>query len=242
MTDGRLIDLVSRSYLFRDLDPNELKQVADAAHLRAVGRDEFYFHQGDPATTLYVLVSGKARMLQVTPEGNQVLLDFLAAGDMFGAVALLGQPDYPASVEAVQDSAAAGWDGELMAQLFVQHPHLALNALKHLSERIQELQDRLRELSTERVERRVANTLLRLAQQSGSKTPEGILINVALTRQDIAEMAGTTLYTVSRILSQWEQVGLVASGRERVLIRSPHGLVSIAQELPEPERTHSRSS
>ncbi|MGE5140292.1 MAG: Crp/Fnr family transcriptional regulator, partial [Rudaea sp.] len=91
-----------------------------------------------------------------------------------------------------------------------------------------------RELSTERVERRVANALLRLAQQTGVKTPEGVLIDLALTRQDIADMTGTTLYTVSRILSHWEQRGLVETGRERIVIRSPHGLVAIAQDLPPP--------
>jgi CRP-like cAMP-binding protein len=104
-----------------------------------------------------------------------------------------------------------------------------------MSDRIQELQDRLRELSTERVERRIANTLLRLARQTGQKTPDGIRIDLALSRQDIAEMSGTTLYTVSRTLSRWEQIGIVESGRERVLIRSPHGLVAIAQDLPASE-------
>ncbi len=232
MRDLHLADLLSKAFLFQDLNAAELQAVLESAHLRALARGEFYFHQGDPATTLYVLLSGEARMLQVTPEGNQVLLGFLAPGDMFGGVAFLGQPDYPVSVEGVQDCTAAGWNGEVMARLMERHPRIAMNALHHMSNRIQELQDRLRELSTERVERRVANTLLRLAQQSGQKTPDGILIPFAISRQDIAEMTGTTLYTVSRILSRWEQQGIVETGRERVLIRSPHGLVSIAQDLP----------
>ncbi len=106
--------------------------------------------------------------------------------------------------------------------------------MRHMSARMQEMQDRVRELSTERVERRIANTLLRLANQTGVKSPAGVLINVALTRQDIAEMTGTTLYTVSRTLSRWEQEGIIESRRERVIIRSPHGLVMIAEDLPPP--------
>jgi CRP-like cAMP-binding protein len=98
---------------------------------------------------------------------------------------------------------------------------------------LRQFQDRLRELATERVERRLARMLLRLARQSGQKVTGGILIDLPLSRQNLAEMIGTTLYTVSRILSQWEAHGLVETGRERVVIRRPHGLVVIADDLPE---------
>jgi CRP-like cAMP-binding protein len=96
------------------------------------------------------------------------------------------------------------------------------------------VQERLRELATERVEQRVARTLLRLARQVGRKVEGGVLIDMPLSRQDLAEMTGTTLYTVSRILSQWEQQHLVETGRERILIRQPHGLVAIAEDLSPP--------
>ena len=102
-----------------------------------------------------------------------------------------------------------------------------------MGERIQVLQDRLREMATERVERRIANTLLRLARQTGRKTPEGVQIDLPLSRQDLAELCGTTLYTVSRTLSRWEMDGIVEAGRERVVIRAPHRLVMIAQDLPD---------
>jgi CRP-like cAMP-binding protein len=238
MSDVVLPHLLSRSFLFRDLTAGEMEEVLIAARNRVVKRSEYYFHQGDPATSLYVMVSGKARMLQLTPDGDQVLLDFIGPGDMFGAVAFLGQADYPVSVQAVEDCGAAMWDGEMMAQLMEQYPRIAFQAMQHMSGRIQELQDRLRELSTERVERRIANTLLRLTRQSGQKTPDGVRIDLALSRQDIAEMSGTTLYTVSRTLSRWEQIGIVESGRERVLICSPHRLVAIAQDLPTSETDH----
>lgn len=222
------------SSLFHDLSRNELAEVVRVAHEREVGRDEYFFHEGDPAHVLYILTQGQARLVQVTPEGSQVILKFIAAGDMFGGVAFLGEAAYPASAQAVEDSAAATWDGETIAHLMEQHPRIAMNALHHLAQRVQELQDRVRELATQRVERRIANTLVRLAQQSGQSTPEGVLIDMPLSRQDLAELTGTTLYTVSRVLSRWEQEGLVESGRERILIRSTHGLVTIAQDLPEP--------
>ena len=114
-------------------------------------------------------------------------------------------------------------------------PRIAINSLRLVSQRWHELEERYRELATERVERRVAQTLLRLVRQVGQKVEGGVLIDLPLTRQDLAEMTGTTLYTVSRILSRWEQEQLVETGRERVLIRFPHGLARIAEDLPPAE-------
>jgi CRP-like cAMP-binding protein len=108
-------------------------------------------------------------------------------------------------------------------------PYLSFDLMKLMTGYIQEMQERYRELATEKVERRIARALLRLAAQMGTKNESGI--ELSFTRQDLAEMSGTTLYTVSRTLSDWERQGLVEAGRERVLIRNPHGVVSIAEEL-----------
>jgi CRP-like cAMP-binding protein len=91
----------------------------------------------------------------------------------------------------------------------------------------------MREMATERVERRVARALLRLAREAGKRTEAGIEIAMPLSRQDVAEMTGTTLYTVSRLLSAWEQDGLVETGRQRVVIKQAHALVKIAEDLPD---------
>ncbi len=115
-----------------------------------------------------------------------------------------------------------------------RYPRLALNALHLLAGQIRDLQERYRALSTERVERRVARALARLTQHAGQKVAGGVLINLPLSREDLAEMTGTTLYTVSRILSRWERDGLVELGRERILIRHPNGLVAIAEDWSPP--------
>jgi CRP-like cAMP-binding protein len=122
-----------------------------------------------------------------------------------------------------------------MQELLERFPRLARNLMVLLSNQIQILQDRLREMATERVERRIAHTLLRLIRHAGRKVDEGILLDLPLTRLDLAELSGTTLYTVSRILSRWEADGIVNSKRQQVVIRVPHRLVVIAEDLsPEP--------
>ena len=150
-------------------------------------------------------------------------------------IAALENTVYPLAAQAVEDCRALAWDSTTLERLMERFPRLAINGLRLVSQRWHELEERYRELATERVERRVAQTLLRLVRQVGQKVEGGVLIDLPLTRQDLAEMTGTTLYTVSRILSRWEQEQLVETGRERVLIRFPHGLARIAEDLPPAE-------
>jgi CRP/FNR family transcriptional regulator, nitrogen oxide reductase regulator len=220
--------------LFHGVPPAHLEIVVDAAQRRHVAPDSFFFQQGDPATALHILDAGQVRMTQLTPDGNQVLLRFIRAGDMFGGVAAFGVKTYPASAQAVEESYALTWDTETMRALMLRFPQLALNALQHTAETIVQLQDRVRELQTERVAQRVARALLRLARQGGKRVEAGLLIDMPLSRQDLAEMTGTNLYSVSRILSAWEKQGLVQTRREHVIVTVPHKLVIIAEDLPSP--------
>jgi CRP/FNR family transcriptional regulator, nitrogen oxide reductase regulator len=168
----------------------------------------------------------------VTPDGQQVILLMVGPHQIFGAVSATGPAEYPTSAEAVMPSAALAWDRERMHHFFDTVPRLARNAMELVAGHVQELQDRLREMATERVERRLAHTLLRLIGHAGRKVDEGVLLDLPLTRQDLAEMTGTTLYTVSRILSRWEAEGITRSRRQQVLVRTPHRLVAIAEDLP----------
>jgi hypothetical protein len=99
--------------------------------------------------------------------------------------------------------------------------------------RLQETHTRVIEISTEQVERRIAHALLRLANQAGRKVEGGVKIDFPISRQDIAEMTGTTLHTVSRTLSLWEQQGLVGSARQSVVLKDPHRLFVLAEQTPE---------
>jgi len=124
-----------------------------------------------------------------------------------------------------------GWDSASLEQLMERFPRIAINGLRLVSQRWHEVEERYRELATERVERRIAQTLLRLVRQVGRKVENGVLIDLPLTRQDLADMTGTTHYSVSRILSRWEQENLIEARRGRVLICYPHGLAHIAEYL-----------
>jgi CRP/FNR family transcriptional regulator, nitrogen oxide reductase regulator len=230
MTESSLLSNIG---LFQGLPPPDLAQILTEAGELFFEGGSFLFYQDDTAERIFVLKSGRIKLTQLSDDGQQVLMRVMTTGMMFAAISLVEGAAYPVSAEAAEDSQVIYWSQETMLGLIDRYPQLAVNALKVLAGHVREFQDRYRELATERVERRLARTILRLANQTGKKTEEGVLLNLPLTRQDLAEMSGTTLFTVSRILTQWENQGLVISGRERVVIRFPHGLVRIAEDLPE---------
>ena len=112
------------------------------------------------------------------------------------------------------------------------HSTVAMNAVRFVADRLHDLQRRYRQLMTERVERRVARALLRLVREAGRRLATGVEIDFPVSRQDIAEMTGTTLYTVSRLMSSWEERGILGGGRQRIVLLKPHALVAIAEDLP----------
>ncbi|MFN8497896.1 MAG: Crp/Fnr family transcriptional regulator [Anaerolineae bacterium] len=222
--------------LFSGLSPAEEAHIREHGRRRAVERGAFLVHQGDPATSIFYMDEGRAKLGQVTPEGQEVTFRYLGPGDTFGAIAVTPGTVYPVSVEAVERCVVLTWDRDTMQQLMAANGKFALNLTTILTTMVRQLQDQVRELATERAERRIARALTRLARQMGRRVENGILIDMPLSRQDLAELTGTTLYTVSRVLSQWEQQGIVESGRERILLRVPHRLVLIADDLTPPTK------
>ena len=217
--------------LFASLEPAVLRDVRAAARTRTVEAGAAVFREGDAAVAFFVLETGSIKLTQLTPEGHQVVVRLLGPGDAFGGVAAFGGAAYPVTAEAITEASALEWPGDVMAGLMERYPRLALNAVNYVAERLHELQVRYRQLATEKVERRVARALLRLVQQAGRRVETGVLIDLPLSRDDIAQMTGTTLYTVSRIISRFETDGLVEAGRQRMVIRNPHGLLRIADDL-----------
>jgi CRP-like cAMP-binding protein len=226
------LSLLEQIPFFKGLDEAALNEILQSAQSRVYPEDSYLFYQDDPVEKFYVVSTGRVKLFQITPEGGQVMMRVATPGMMIAAIALVEGAVYPVTAQAAEASQLLSWTQEMLLQFVRRYPPLALNALGLLAGHVREFQDRYRELATERVERRLARTIIRLANQTGKKTSEGILLDLPLTRQDLAEMIGTTLFTVSRILSQWEAQGLVKTGREKVVIVFPHGLVRIADDLP----------
>jgi len=219
--------------LFRGLDREALAAAAVDARLVRAAAGRTFFREGEPARLFFVLRRGRVKFTQISAEGHEVILRVVGPGEPFGGVAAIADnATYPVTARALEASEAHAWDGPRIAALMHRFPPIAINAARMIADRLHELRGPHRELMTERVERRIARALLRLAQHAGRRVAAGVEIDFPLSRQDLAQMTGTTLFTVSRTLSGWEDDGLIATGRRRVVVRQPHRLVRIAEDLP----------
>lgn len=229
------LQLLGAAPLFRGLGPEVLRAVAEAGRRATFEPGDILFHEQRPADSTYFLLRGGVKLVQASVDGQAVVVRVIAPGELLGLVAALEGSSYPATAQAMEQVEVVRWPGNALQRLLEAHPRIALNLVPVLVGRIHEVQAHYRELATERVERRIARVLLRLVRQSGEKVEGGVRIAMPLTRQDLAEMAGTTLFTVSRTLSRWEEEGVAATERKHVIVRAPHKLVAIAEDLPDGE-------
>ncbi len=209
--------------------PADLDKMLEGATSRRVAKDGFVFEQGGDAALFFVLLSGRVRVVKTTPDGQQVIVRYIVPGEVLGIAQALGRSTYPASAVAVVDCVVLAWSSRLWPEFAAAFPSFGTNTYKMIGQRLEDVQSQVVEMATEQVERRVAHALLRLVQQTGKKSSEGVLIDFPISRQDIAEMTGTTLHTVSRLLTAWEQTGLVKSARQQVTIVAPHRLLLLAE-------------
>ena len=222
--------LIAELPLFAGLAPAELDAILAEARSIRYPKNSAVFEEGEDAHSFFVLLHGHVRASKMTPAGQQVVVRYVTPGEIFGVAPAIGLTKYPATATAVDDSVALAWPSVAWPRLVAQHPALATNTLQTVGSRLQETHTRVVEMSTQQVERRVAHALLRLARPAGREVEQGVEIDFPISRQDIAEMTGTTLHTVSRTLSAWESQGLIESGRQRVVLRDPHRLFTLAEQ------------
>lgn len=215
--------------LFRDMTEDNLDAVLATAQVRTVEPGEPVFSQGEPADEFFLLLNGHLKVSQINPAGEQVVVRHVLPGEVFGIARAIRRNDYPATAEAVTESMVLVWMATQWQDFVALNPVLAVNALEAVGERLHEAHVRIRELSTEEVERRVAHALERLVRRAGKRDGDAIVIDIPLTRQDIAEMTGTTLHTVSRLLSAWEGKGIVRSARRRIAVTDEARLSALAR-------------
>ncbi len=226
------ISLVRNLPLFRQMDPAALSRLMARATVRRMLPGDLIFEQGAEATSFFLLLHGRLKVSQVTADGQQVMVRVVHPGDLFGFARALARPDYPGTAQVAVESIVVSWPMTDWETVVENNPRLAVNAMQTIGQRLDEAHTRLREMSTEEVERRVAHAVLRLAEKAGRIEGGGTRIDFPITRQDIAGMTGTTLHTVSRLLSAWEGQGLVEGGRQKLTVLDAEGLARIAD--PEP--------
>jgi len=221
--------LIAGAPAFAGLDAAALDDVLSHGQILRLAKGDAAFRQGERAEKFFLLLHGRLKVTRLNAQGQQILVRFVNPDDLFGVAMAIQSPDYPGTATAAVDSLALSWPNSAWAGMIARHPALAVNAMRALGARLQDSQQRLLDLSTQKVERRIAGAVLRLAAQAGKQSEAGLKIDFPLSRQDLAEMTASTLHTVSRTLSAWEVFGLVEAGRQSLVVRDAAGLRAIAE-------------
>jgi len=213
---------------FRKLTRPQIREILDAAQALRFDPGVAVFSEGMPVERFFLLLDGHIRVIRTTAGGDQIIALHIAPGQLFGIGAALGRTIYPATAMTADDCLALAWPNGLWANFTACYDGFATETYKVVGDRVAEMNNRIVELATQQVEQRVACAILRLVTQMGRKVEGGIEIGLPITRQNISDMTGTTLHTVSRLLSSWERDGIVVSERRKIIVTAPHQLVKLS--------------
>ena len=213
---------------FKDLSVKQRAEFLSHATLRRFGASEVLFSEDDPAEHFYIVVAGFIRLMRITPEGEQVVVHHAAPGDLFGIARALSHPVYALTAKSASEGMALAWPSEIWDELFEASPTLGDVTRRTLKSRMIEMQDRVVELATRPVSQRIALSLIRLAEQTGRETQLGTEIGFPMTRQDISDLTGANMHSVSRYMSAWQREGIVLSNRKRLIVAEPDALTRLS--------------
>jgi CRP-like cAMP-binding protein len=207
-----------QSSVFKRLGPDDRRRLAEIARLRQAEKGERIFGEGEPSDFFITILSGRVKIFKTTPAGKDVILEIFGAGDPLGAVAAYeGQP-YPASAFALEDTTVLLVPRQPFFALLEQHPSMVRGVLTGLTHRLVELTNRVADLTGGRVEPRLARLFLKLADEQGREERGGVFIPVALSRQELADLSGTTIETCIRIMSRWGKQAIVRTEKDGFVV------------------------
>ena len=219
------IQVLKQSLIFASLNEDELAELAGLAIERSFRPGEFVFWDGDTPEWFYLVADGKVKVLKHSSLGKEFIIAFFGSGEMFGEVAVFENKPYPASAQAVTETKVLGIKREDLLSFLASRPEVSLRIINVLGGRLRDAQSRLRDLAGERVEQRLARTLLMLSSKLGSTLP--------FTRQEIADMAGTTTETAIRFMSHLKDRGIVRSTRGKTVILDVTKLKLLSEGPPQ---------
>ena len=215
--------------LFTRVSPADRERLVALSSIRHYERGDIVFHEGDPSDVFYVVLTGHVKVFKHGPDGHDIILEMFGPGDQLGAVAVFESRAYPASAAPVEPSTCLLIPRSAFFDLLERHPLLVRALLGGLSLRLVQLTTRLAELTGGRIEARFARLFLRLADQLGQKSPSGIFVPLPLTRQELADLVGTTIETAIRVMSRWHKDEVLLTERDGFRLVDRAVLESLAE-------------
>ena len=218
------VKVLVMTLLLNGLSEDQQRELLAAGSPRSLKPRDVLGAQGEPAESIALVQVGHLKLGQVNADGAETLVRFIGPGDCYGAIALSPGKRFPVSAVAVEPSRVLVWPRMAIVGLAERIPQIRLNLFEEVTRRMGGVLSAVQDLAAERAPVRIARALLRVAEHGGEQSPQGIRIVHPITRQEIADLTGTTLFTVSRLMSKWESDGLLRTGRGAVTIVDPEGL------------------
>lgn len=215
-----IVDDIKKCEMFSPLKDKEIDEISVYFEQVNYQNNDYIFMEGDPCTWFYIVVEGRVKVLKHSHSGKDVILEIMSPGDMFGCVAVMDNKPYPASAQAMELSTVIRIGRQNFLKIMDEFPILKLGIAKFFSDRLRDAHDLLKNIATERVERRIASLLIKLSEKIGVEDNGYKKIDFPLTRQEIAEMVGTTVETCIRTISKFQKKGAVKSSGNRILIKN----------------------
>src|SRR6185503_15139708 len=224
----KIDEALRRNPIFRRHTPEDRQRIAAVATLRDYDKGAMLFSEGDEPAFLYTVVTGRMKVFKTTPRGTDVILEIFGSGDPVGAVAVYEARPYPASAVAIEPTTCLLIPRQAFFSLLEHRPTLVRGLLVGLTHRLVELTNRLTELSGGRIEGRLARFFLKLGTDMGQRREDGVFIPMVLSRQELADMIGTTIETSIRIMSRWGKDGVVRTDKDGFVIVDRAALEAVA--------------
>jgi len=224
---GRRVEWMQSLPIFFNIGPVECKEIVVAAHEKEFARRQTIFLEGAPCKQVILVLSGCVKTTQLGPTGCEVILRLSGPGELVGALESYLGSNNLVTAKTTQPTTALVWDTAAFEHISDRFPVLRRNTARLLGVRLQELEERFREISTQKVAPRLSQQLIRLSNQLRQHS-KGAL-EISLSREELAQLTGTTLFTVSRLLSHWERQGIVSTRREAVVVRNLQALMQVSE-------------
>ena len=213
-----IIETLKKSEVFSCLKDDELESISKLFDTLNYKNNETIFSEGDPSDKFYILAEGNVKVLKHTTMGKDIILEIMSPGDIFGGVAVLDNKSYPASAQAMKLTKIIKIRRQDLFKIMEEYPVLKLEIVKYFSDKLRDAHEMLKNIATERVERRIAGLLLKLSEKVGTEESGYRTIDFPLTRQEISEMVGTTVETCIRTMSKLQKTGMVKSSNGKISI------------------------
>ncbi|HTM00632.1 MAG TPA: Crp/Fnr family transcriptional regulator [Candidatus Omnitrophota bacterium] len=224
----RVLQAIRATPLFRGLSAEDQKRLAALAALRNYDRGDFLWRAGDPAEQLTIVVKGRVKIVTHGDTGDTIL-ELFEEGEPVGAIAVYNYIPYPASAVCMEPVVLLTLPRRDYFELLDRNPDFARAIIRELTKLVVAMARKLQEMRGQKVDARIAQLFLTLAERLGKEVKGGIEIPIQLTRQEIADLVGTTVESSIRVLSRWGRERIVISGENRFLIPSREKLREIAE-------------